>query len=441
MTMELTSTPASAMSARPAATEASTEPMSPVMVTKAFPPSAIARRISSKVTLAALAAASAACRSVATLNDSSTPSAPVGSHGVVRPSAAMTSGWTLAMTKLSMRQPLAASAPAATADSTPAVSPPMSTMYLPEQMERERMSRTLPALSIVSATRNPAAMLDSSIKPMDFSAMLSLQNDLVFGNARDFSGQRSVQNRAHRVGLGFADDLPGGNAVAGFHFCEASRAGALFERQHEAARFNRSGIQRRGQVVFLDVQFTCEGFDGNMATVAHAVRFDVRRAGPFDLLAAHFGFGVVAGFLGIKFLGAGVERAKSARAAECGHLIPVIRAGGSEREAAHDLVWLDLVAEEKARAILGAITALVARRLADFRLNFRGLELAFHHVMVARQNDNARGSLCDGRIQIVRRLAHHQSADAEHGIARCEAACGFDAIAICRADGHAQSDG
>src|SRR5208337_1831063 len=120
---------------------------------------------------AALAQASAACNSVATLNDSRMPSAPVGSIGVVRPNAAMTSGCTLGMTNLSMRQPLAASAPADTADSTPAVSPPMSTMYLPEQIERDRISRTLPALSIVSATRNPAATLDSSINPMDLSAI------------------------------------------------------------------------------------------------------------------------------------------------------------------------------------------------------------------------------------------------------------------------------
>ena len=53
--------------------------------------------------------------------------------------------------ELSMRQPSTASAPADTAASTAAVSPPMRTMYLPEQIERERSRRTLPAFSIMSA--------------------------------------------------------------------------------------------------------------------------------------------------------------------------------------------------------------------------------------------------------------------------------------------------
>ena len=247
-----------------------------------------------------------------------------------------------------MRQPLAASAPAATAASTPAVSPPMSTMYLPEQIERDRISRTLPALSIVSATRNPAATLDSSINPTDFSAInqkmfrilvtcieyqgprismptpnrrevlegggppprlsypairhkapegwrtpgrcrvdasalpflsrrvtsshSSFQNDLLFGDFANPTGERRVQDRAQRVRRGFADDLAGGHAVAGLHFRQARGAGALFERQHKTVRFDFLRVKRRGQVVFSHVQFARERLDGHVAAVAHRVR-------------------------------------------------------------------------------------------------------------------------------------------------------------------------
>ena len=44
----------------------------------------------------------------------------------------------------------------------------MSTMYLPEQMERESSSRTLPAFSMVSATWKPAATLESSMQADGF---------------------------------------------------------------------------------------------------------------------------------------------------------------------------------------------------------------------------------------------------------------------------------
>ena len=123
------------------------------------------------------------------------------------------------MTKLSIRQPPAASQPASTAAVTAAVSPPMSTMYLPEQIERDKIRRTSPALSIVSATWKPAAMLDSSINPTDFSAIkLFLQNDLFVVRLAHRAAHRRVQNRAERVRRGFADDLSGAHAVADFHF-------------------------------------------------------------------------------------------------------------------------------------------------------------------------------------------------------------------------------
>src|ERR1035437_9420430 len=237
ITTALTSTPASASTARPAATPACTEATSPVMEQNALPPIAIASRTSSSCTDEDFATASAAWMSVATLKDSITPSAPLVSAGCVRPSATNTSGWRLAMTKLSMRQPPAAAVPASTAEVTDAVSPPMSTMYLPEQIERDKISRTLPAFNIVSATSKPAAMLDSSIKPTDFSAIkLFLQNDLFVVRLAHRARHRRVQNRAQRVRRGFADDLSEAHAVADFHLDDARRAGALLERQDEATR-------------------------------------------------------------------------------------------------------------------------------------------------------------------------------------------------------------
>jgi len=49
------------------------------------------------------------------------------------------------------------------------------------------------------------------------------------------------------------------------------------------------------------------------------------------------------------------------------------------------LVRLDLIAEEKARAKLGAVAALVARRFSDRSLKLRGLEFLLHDVMRARR--------------------------------------------------------
>src|ERR1039457_4987049 len=162
------------------------------------------------------------------------PSAPVVSAGCVRPKATKTSGCKFAMTKLSIKQPPASTQPASTAAVTPAVSPPTSTMYLPEQIERDKSSRTLPALSIVSATWKPAAMLDSSINPTDFSAIkLFLQNDLFLVHFAHRAGHRRVQNRAERVRRGFADDLSEAHALADFHLGNTRRPGTLLERQGE----------------------------------------------------------------------------------------------------------------------------------------------------------------------------------------------------------------
>ena len=98
----------------------------------------------------------------------------------------------------------------------------------------------------------------------------------------------------------------------------------------------------------------------------------------------------------------------------------------------------DGVTEQKARAKFRAIAALVARGFADSGLLFRGFQLAFNRVMIARQNDDAGGSFRNGRVKIVGRGAHHQTAEAQHGIIRREAASVFDTFAERRADGHAQ---
>src|ERR1035441_10449306 len=131
------------------------------------------------------------------------------------------------MTKWSMRQPLAASEPAATAASTAAVSPPIRTMYLPEQIERDNIRRTLPAFNIVSATWNPAAMLDSSIKPIDFSIILPFKHNSLVRNFPNRSAQRRVQSRTQRIRGGLSNELARGDPVADLHFRQAGRASAL----------------------------------------------------------------------------------------------------------------------------------------------------------------------------------------------------------------------
>src|SRR5215470_10028069 len=127
------------------------------------------------------------------------PSAPVGSTGCVRPNATNTSGCTLGITNESIRQPFAACVPASTAACTPAVSPPIITIYLPEQMDRDSNSRTVPAFNIVSATSNPAATDDNSINPMDLSCMLaSVQNDMFVSDSLNHARKRRVNDCAHR---------------------------------------------------------------------------------------------------------------------------------------------------------------------------------------------------------------------------------------------------
>src|ERR1019366_6925171 len=210
--------PASAMIFRPASTAVCTAEMSPVMVTNALPPSAIATRTSNSWTGALLAQASAARISVATLKDSRMPSAPSGGATDVRARAVITSGWILVITKLSIRQPVAASQPAAIALCTADGSPAISTMYLPEQIERDSTSRTVPAFRAASATRNPATTLESSTKPMDFSVMeffSASEHDVTGRNLRNCRGKRGVDGRAQGFLRNLADHLALAHPLAG----------------------------------------------------------------------------------------------------------------------------------------------------------------------------------------------------------------------------------
>src|ERR1017187_769552 len=203
------------------------------------------------------------------------------------------------MTKWSMRHPLAASEPAATAASTAAVSPPIRTMYLPEQIERDNIRRTLPAFNIVSATWNPAAMLDSSIKPIDFSIILPFKHNSLVRDLPYCSGQRRVQCRAQRIRGGLSDEVASRDPVAGLHFGQAGRAGALFERQQQPTGFEPARPQRRRQIIVMHVEFPGEGLDWDMAAIPHRVRLHGGRSRPFHVRPPHLGLRVVAGFFGV----------------------------------------------------------------------------------------------------------------------------------------------
>ena len=113
----------------------------------------MARRISSSVTRAVFTAASAPSTSDATLNDSTIPSAPSISVAAVPAIAGKTPAWTFGITNVSITIPVPATVPASTLERTAATSPPIITMYFPEQMLRERRRETSATFSIASATR------------------------------------------------------------------------------------------------------------------------------------------------------------------------------------------------------------------------------------------------------------------------------------------------
>ena len=134
-----------------ASTAACTAATSPVSVTNALPPSAIARRISISWTFAAFTAASAPSISAATENDSTMPSAFSSSTLVDPAIAGNTASCRFGITNESItakRHPLM---PEETAASTAATSPRTITMYLPEQIERDNIMSTFDAFNIASA--------------------------------------------------------------------------------------------------------------------------------------------------------------------------------------------------------------------------------------------------------------------------------------------------
>src|SRR5919108_1174367 len=83
--------------------------------------------------------------------------------------------------------------PAETLASIAATSPRTITMYFPEQMDRERISSTAAAFSMASVTWKPAAMLVSSINPMELSAIwLCHDFDIVRGHLAGNAIDRGV---------------------------------------------------------------------------------------------------------------------------------------------------------------------------------------------------------------------------------------------------------
>src|ERR1035438_10361424 len=152
ITTLFTSSPFCAIAWAPAATALSTAATSPVRVTNALPPRAMANRTSINCTSAAFAAASAPSISEATENDSTMPSASSRSTFTVPLMAGKMDSCRLAIMKQSMTEKLPAVFPEATAACTAPTSPRTITMYLPEQMERASTSSTSAAFSMASHT-------------------------------------------------------------------------------------------------------------------------------------------------------------------------------------------------------------------------------------------------------------------------------------------------
>jgi len=205
------------------------------------------------------------------------------------------------------------------------------------------MRRTLPAFNIVSATSKPAAMLDSSIKPTDFSIILPFKHNSLVRDLPDGSGQRGVQSCAQRIRGGLSDELASRDPVAGLHFGQAGRAGALFERQQQPTGFEPARPQRRWKIIVMHVEFAREGLDGTwrpsrMAcgfTVVGPVHFMfVRRISAFESSQASLGYNSSGQANSVH------NPHEQHIAAHCSSTRP----SGGECQAAHHLVRLDRVA-------------------------------------------------------------------------------------------------
>lgn len=249
-----------------------------------------------------------------------------------------------------------------------------------------------------------------------------------------------MQAGAQRAGGWFGDRGTGGHARADGDERLAWRAGALLQAQRDACGRERFGAEMCGGVETFETELAEQGLDRDATAFTHRVRTRRGRARPLAVGGAERGLRVVAGFLGEELLGAGVERAESAGAAERGPVVPLLLAGAVEAESAHHEVRFDGVAEQEARAVFRAVATLVAGGFADARLGCGRRELALHDRVFAREHDDAGGRFRDGHVEICRRLAHHHAAEAEHGIGHGGAAGGSDALGETRADGHGERD-
>src|ERR1035441_6855031 len=101
------------------------------------------------------------------------PNASSASTFVTPLRAGNTASCRFGITNESTTEKRAPETPAATAACTAATSPRTITMYFPEQIERDSTTSTFAAFNIASHARNPAAMLVSSIKPIEFFAISS----------------------------------------------------------------------------------------------------------------------------------------------------------------------------------------------------------------------------------------------------------------------------
>ena len=162
-----------------------------------------------------------------------------------------------------------------------------------------------------------------------------------------------------------------------------------------------------GQAELLD-----QARDRHVAVLLHAVDLDVA-TGPdlrmLQTLLPHHALVVGAGVLGEEVLGAGVERAQVALAAELAaqdHGVP----DEVEPEAAHREVGLDRVSQEVAGAELGAEAALVARRLPDQRAcSIVGAVAPRKDVALGEAEQGPRRAGHD-LVEALHELAHHHPA-------------------------------
>jgi hypothetical protein len=120
--------------------------------------------------------------------------------------------------------------------------------------------------------------------------------------------------------------------------------------------------------------------------------------------------------LGVQVFRAGVQAAQVALAA-VGRALDVPLANQRELQAAHRPVRLDGVAQQVARAQLGAEAALVARAASDALDLPPVLPPPPHDDVPGRQHDHAAGGLVHQRLVVVLQNAHHHAADHVVGFA------------------------